>query len=68
MGLLGLLFWQELLGKGPLWKDGARHQRHRCPRCKRLTNGRTCRHCGCKMDEFGNELSFPADLHDPESW
>jgi predicted amidophosphoribosyltransferase len=58
------------------------HRSMRCPRCKhhfpKLRNeesgktipegGFVCEHCGCKMDEFGNELSFPADLHDPESW
>jgi hypothetical protein len=58
------------------------HRSLRCPRCGRhfpkLRNeksgvtvpegGFVCEHCGCKMDEFGNELSFPADLDDPESW
>ncbi|MFA7368933.1 MAG: hypothetical protein WC334_04745 [Kiritimatiellales bacterium] len=58
------------------------HRSLRCPRCRhhfpklrREKSGRTipdggfiCEHCGCKMDEFGNELSFPADSNDPENW
>ena len=58
------------------------HRSMRCPRCghhfPKLLNeksgdtvpegGFVCEHCGCKMDEFGNELSFPADSNDPEKW
>jgi len=58
------------------------HRSLRCPRCghhfPKLRDeesgatipegGFACEHCGCKMDEFGNELSFPADSNDPERW
>jgi len=58
------------------------HRSLHCPQCGRhfpkLRNeesgktipggGFVCEHCGCKMDEFGNELSFPADVNDPKGW
>jgi hypothetical protein len=58
------------------------HRSSRCPRCghhfPKLRNeesgetipegGFVCEHCGCKMDEFGNELSIPADSNNPENW
>lgn len=58
------------------------HRSLHCPRCghhfPKLRNeesgqtvpegGFACEQCGCKMDEFGNELSFPSDINDPEGW
>ena len=64
-------------------KRSYRHHRSlRCPRCNHHfpklvyeesgktipSGGFVCEHCGCKMDEFGNELFFPADVSDPENW
>lgn len=55
-GLWG--FISDIVGRGPLWRDGERTGR----RCS------CCGHCGCKMDEFGNELSAPDDPDNPENW
>lgn len=55
-GLWG--FISDIVGRGSLWRDGERTGR----RCS------CCGHCGCKMDEFGNELSAPDDPDNPENW
>lgn len=58
------------------------HRSLRCPRCRhhfpKLINeksgetipegGFICEHCGCRMDEFGNELSVSDDGNDPKRW
>lgn len=58
------------------------HRSLRCPQCghyfprfRNMRSGRTVpeddfarEYCGCKMDEFDNESSFPVDTDDPGSW
>jgi len=31
-------------------------------------DGFSCERCGCKIDAFSNELSFPGDADTPEGW
>jgi hypothetical protein len=54
----------------------------KCPRCKHHfpkldnsesgatipTGGYTCEHCGCRMDEFGNELMSSSNSENPSNW
>ena|GEM_PF-5177707 len=76
-------FFRDIIGKTPLWRDESCHQSGpRCPRCghhfQKLCNeargqtvpegGFVCEHCRCRIDAFGNELSFPADNNDPKCW
>ena len=58
------------------------HRSLRCPSCgnqfpkhRNEASGKTvpeggfvCENCGCKVDECGNALSFPADSNNPERW
>jgi len=58
------------------------HRSLYCPNCRRRfpklvnqksgdtipTGGFVCEHCGCRMDEFGNLISYSDDPNDSRNW